>query len=99
MNQGKTLDISFVRTLCSELLLGFSYSQSQKRHNVAKSTLQHLRACLQSHNINTLDEFRVLSDEQVAELIYSDKASIDRSSRAERIAIARDAALLLMIRI
>lgn len=90
MNQGKTLDISFVRTLCSELLLGFSYSQSQKRHNVAKSTLQHLRACLQSHNINTLDEFRVLSDEQVAELIYSDKASIDRSSRAERIAIARD---------
>ena len=90
MNQGKTLDLALARTIGSELLLGFSYTQSQKRHNVAKSTLQNIKACLQSHNINTLDEFRELTDEQLTQILYSDKASIDRSNKTERIAIARE---------
>ena len=89
MKKGKTLPLSLIKKICAAILIKHSYSQITKLYQVGKSTIQRCKQCLEKAKISALNDFFRLEEEQLAKIIYGDKAVLKRRANSTTIILKK----------
>lgn len=76
MIQGKIMNVTQLRTICSELFLGKSQRTIAKDLHISRSTLLKLLGALKNNCIASIQELNSISDSQLVQIIYGNKADI-----------------------
>ena len=89
MKKGKTLPLSLIKKICAAILIKHSYSQITKLYLVGKSTIQRCKQCLEKAKITALNDFFKLDEEELAKIIYGDKAVLKRRANSTTIILKK----------
>lgn len=88
-NPGKTKDISLIREICQDLLLGASERAAARRFDVARSSVQRYRAALINASVETPEDLLRLNDPQLSMIIYGPEVSLAVRSGKARVKVGR----------
>ncbi len=81
MIQGKIMNVTQLRTICSELFLGKSQRTIAKDLHISRSTLLKFLGALKNNSIASIQELNSISDSQLVQIIYGNKADIGDTPR------------------
>ena len=76
MQQGKLLTVTLLRDICTSLMQKISYKNISERFKIAKSTAQKYRKLLNKAQIKEAHEVLLLSDTNLAHIIYGSNSKI-----------------------
>ena len=85
MFKGKTLPILVLKQICSSILTNISYSKIKQKYKVAISSVQKYKACLEKAKISKIEEFLALDEEQIAYIIYGERAFLKKRANGSTI--------------
>lgn len=91
MPQGKTMELSQLRAICTDFASGKSFSNIKQNRNVAKSTLQKIKEKLMEHDLLDLKKLHDIADDDLVCIMYGDKSRLEPvpKSKSMRIVIDR----------
>ncbi len=91
MPQGKTMEISRLRAICSDFSYGYSYSFiKEKRKPISKSTLQKIKEKLVLNNLLDPVNLLAVSDKDLITIMYGPKAYLEKSKNKQSVRIVID---------
>src|SRR5574344_1424810 len=89
MYQGKTMNINVMRQVCLSILHGKSSYEVRSLYKISRSTVIKYKKAFKIAEITEVPAFLALSDEMMVNVIYGNKAVIDRKPRKETINIGK----------
>lgn len=81
MNQGKIMNVTQLRSICTELFLGKPQRQIARELHLARSTLIRYSKILKDKGISCIQDIHALSDEQLVQIVYGNTANIGDTPR------------------